>query len=253
MTVVVRRDPPISWIIIDRRDKGNSLDYGEARQLAEKIRGECSGGETSVVVLTGAGDRFFSTGVDLGSVAEVRDEGDAWRLMYEGLGAVCGAVHDCDKPVIAALNGHAIGIGFEILYHADIVVAVRNAKLGTPAVKWGMVPPATPTIGPWLIGYKNAAILALTGRLVSAEEAQRMGLVNIVVEDSRELTRVVEEIAEEIASNDQWAVRSVKRLLRGARPTVYLERGLSSLVYSTVRRETRERAQGFFERKKRRE
>lgn len=250
MTVLVRRDPPISWVIIDRQDKGNSLDSEEARRLAERIREECTTGETSVLVLTGAGDRFFSTGVDLGSVAEVRDEKDAWRLMYEGLGAVCGAVHDCEKPVIAALNGHAIGIGFEILYHADIVVAVRSAKLGTPAVKWGMVPPATPTIGPWLIGYKNAAYLALTGRLVSAEEAQKMGIVNIVVEDREELVRVVEEIAGEIASNDQWAVRSIKRLLRGARPSVLVERGLSTLVYSTVRRETRERARGFLERRK---
>ncbi|MMZ63167.1 1,2-epoxyphenylacetyl-CoA isomerase [compost metagenome] len=132
-----------------------------------------------------------------------------------------------------------------------MVVAVRGAKLGTPAVKWGMVPPATPTIGPWLIGYKNAAYLALTGRLVTAEEAHRMGIVNIVVDSEEELVRVVKEVAAEIASNDQWAVRTIKRLLRGARPAALLERGLMSLVYSTSRRETRERARGFRERKRR--
>ncbi|MCE4626090.1 MAG: enoyl-CoA hydratase/isomerase family protein [Desulfurococcales archaeon] len=250
MAILVKRDPPISWVIIDKQDKGNSLDYEEARLLASKIKEECEVKDTSVVVIRGAGNKFFSAGVDLTSVAKIKDEGDAWKLMYEGLGGVCEAVYNCEKPVIAAVNGHAVGIGFEILYHADIVVAVKNAKLGSPAVRWGMVPPATPTIGPLLLGYKNAAYIALTGRLLEAQEARRMGIVNFVVEDEEELIEKVKEIASDIANNDQWAVRSIKRLLRGARPSVLLERGLMSLVYSAARKETRERARGFVERKK---
>ncbi len=247
--IKVERDPPISWIIIDREDKGNSLDFEHAKLLAEKITEECSNQDTQVIVLRGAGSRFFSTGVDLESVANVRDEKDAWKIMYEGLGGVCNAIHECDKPFIAAINGHAIGIGFELLHAADIAIAVKHAKLGTPAVKWGMVPPATPTIGPWLIGYKRAAFLTLTGRLISAEEAMECGIVNIVVEDENELISKVKEIVNSIIENDQWAVRMSKRLLRESRLRMNLQRGLITLVYSTARKETRDRARKFFEKK----
>ncbi|MCE4620638.1 MAG: enoyl-CoA hydratase/isomerase family protein [Desulfurococcales archaeon] len=249
MPIRVERDPSISWVIIDREDKGNSLDYEHARELARAIAEECQATETSVVALTGSGTRFFSTGVDLASVAEVRDEKDAWKLMYEGLGGICGALHECSKPVIAAVNGHAIGIGFELLHAVDIAVAVKGAKFGTPAVKWGMVPPGTPTVGPILLGYKTAAYLVLTGDLISADEARDRGIVNIVVEDHEELRKTVREIAEKIAGNDQWAVRMAKELLREARSRANIQRGLMALVYSTARKETRERTKEFFKKK----
>ncbi|MCE4600839.1 MAG: enoyl-CoA hydratase-related protein [Desulfurococcales archaeon] len=249
MPIRVERDPLISWIIIDREDKGNSLDYEHARELANAIKGECEDQNTTVIAIRGAGERFFSTGVDLESVAKITGTDDAWKIMYEGLGGVCRALSECSKPVIAAVNGHAVGIGFELLYASDIAVAVRKAKLGSPAVKWGMVPPATPTVGPWLIGYKRAAFIALTGLLITAEEALEYGIVNMVVDNVDELVAKVREVAEAIASNDQWAVRTAKELLREARPHLMLQRGLMSLVYSASRPETVERARGFLDSK----
>jgi enoyl-CoA hydratase/carnithine racemase len=248
--VSVRREGPVSWVVIEREERGNSLDYEHARMLAEAVEAECGAPETVVVALRGAGSRFFSTGVDLASVAESRGTGDAWRLMYEGLGAVCRAVAGCGKPVVAAVNGHAIGIGFELLHAADIAVAVRYARLGTPAVRWGMVPPATPTVAPWLIGYKRAAYLVLTGDLISAEEAERYGIVNFVVDTIEEMEEKVREIAGKIAGNDQHAVRLARELLREARPHLMLQRGLLALVYTTARPETSERARSFFESKR---
>ncbi|MEB3851372.1 MAG: enoyl-CoA hydratase/isomerase family protein [Desulfurococcales archaeon] len=252
MPVHTRRDGPVSWVVIDREGKGNSLDYEHARLLAEAVRGECGAPGTSVVAIRGAGDRFFSTGVDLESVASIGGPGDSWRLMYEGLGGVCRAVAECPKPVVAAVNGHAIGIGFELLHAADIAVAVRWAKLGTPAVRWGMVPPATPTVAPWLIGYKRAAYLVLTGDTITAEEAARQGIVNFVVDSVEELEAKVVEVAERIAANDPWAVRMARELLREARPHAMLQRGLLALVYSAARPETVERARGFVESRRRR-
>ncbi len=239
------------WIIIDREDKGNSLDYEHLERLAEEIKRACSDRETVALVITGKG-RFFSTGVDLGSVASIEgDAGKAWKLMWEGLGGVCKALLHCDKPVIAAVNGHAIGIGFELLYAADIAVAVRNALLGSPAVRWGMVPPASTTIAPLLVGYKRAAWIALTGETITAEEAERMGFVNKVVDSEVELEAEVDAIVESIAEADQWAVRQAKKLLLLSRQAVPVEAGLEALAFSAARRETSDAARLFIEKKKR--
>ncbi len=239
-----------SLIMINRPEKANSLDQEHARLLANAIKEECTREDTSVIVITGAGDRFFSTGVDLGAVASVKTTDDAIALMGEGLGGVCKAISRCEKPVIAAINGHAIGIGFEMVLASDLAYAVRYAKLGSPAVKWGMVPPASPTIGPQTIGYKNAAYIVLTARLVSAEEAWRMGVLNGVVDNVDELYKVVEEIAEDISKNSKWAVTNALKLLRASRPHTLIEAGLRTLITSTARNETVERARGFVEKNK---
>ena len=251
LPVRVVRGRRVAWVVIDRVEKGNSLDLEHILALRRAVEEACGDPGASVVALRGEGDRFFTTGVDLGSVAGVEGPGDAYRLMWEGLGGLCRAIGECGKPVVAAVNGHAVGIGFELLYAADIAVAVRWAKLGTPAVRWGMVPPATPTVGPWLIGSKWASYLALTGELITAEEAWRIGLVNFVVDSVEELVGKVEEIAEKIAGNDAWAVGMVRRLLRQARPEAMIERGLLALTLSTARPETRERARGFIESRRR--
>jgi len=238
---------PISWVVIDREEKANSLDLDHALQLAETIHQACSDEATRVVALRGAGERFFSAGVDLEAVAGLAGPEDAWKLMYEGLGGVCNAVASCGKPVIAAVNGHAVGIGFELLYAADLAWAVEHAKMGSPAVKWGMVPPASTTVAPWLVGAKRAAYIALTGRLITALEAERMGFINGVVPGVNELLETVRGVAEDIARADPWAVSLARRLLAGARPHSMVERGLLALAQSAGREEVRRRARGFLE------
>ncbi len=245
MPVRVERRELVSWVVIDREDKGNSLDYDHAVQLAKAIRGECSSSETVVVAVRGVGKRFFSTGVDLSAVAGVRSIEDGLKLMYEGLGGVCRAVLECRKPVIAAVNGHAVGIGFELVNAADMAWAVKWAKLGSPAVKWGMVPPGTTTMGPLLVGVKHASYIVLTARLVSAEEAYRMGFLNGVVDSLEELETTVNSVAKDIAANDRWAVEQALALLRSTRIHAFLDLGVKTLTISTVRRETVERALTF--------
>ncbi len=249
MPVHVEPRGPVSWVIIDRVEKGNSLDYEHAVALAEAVRGACGDPETRVVALRGAGDRFFSTGVDLEAVARVEGVEDSLRLMAEGLGGVCEAVVSCPKPVIAAVNGHAVGIGFELVVASDMAWAVRGARMGSPAAKWGMVPPASTTIAPLLAGYKQAAYIVLTGRLVTAEEAYRMGFLNGVVDTVDELVETVESVAGDVARLDPWAVATAKRLLSEARARLLTERGLLALTLSAARREARERARGFLESK----
>jgi enoyl-CoA hydratase/carnithine racemase len=250
MPVKVEVKGPVSWVIIDREDKANSLDYEHATLLAKALSDECSNPETSVVALRGSGSRFFSTGVDLGSVASVESVEDALKLMGEGLGGVCRVVTSCQKPVIAAVNGHAIGIGFEIVVASDLAYAVKGIKMGTPAVKWGMVPPATPTIGQTVLGQKQAAYLVLTGDIITSDEAFKMGLLNGLADNVDELTKMVEDVAGRIAENSRWAVGEALRVLRASRPHHLTEISLRSLIVSTARRETWERARSFVEGKK---
>ncbi|MEB3764731.1 MAG: enoyl-CoA hydratase/isomerase family protein [Desulfurococcales archaeon] len=250
MPIRVEHLDKASLIIIDREEKGNSLDYRHAVELARIIREECENPETVAIVITGSGERFFSTGVDLESVAEITSIDDSIKLMGEGLGGVCKAVSSCKKPVIAAVNGHAVGIGFELVLASDLAYSVRGAKLGSPAVKWGMVPPASTTLGPLILGYKNAAYIVLSGRLMTAEEAFRMGVLNGVVDDREELLNTIKKLVEDIASNSQWAVENALTLLRSSRPYPLVEAGLRSLITSAAREETRNRARSFIEKKK---
>ncbi|MCE4624292.1 MAG: enoyl-CoA hydratase/isomerase family protein [Desulfurococcales archaeon] len=250
MPIRVERWEHVSWVIIDREDKGNSLDYEHARQLADIIRRECEEPSTAVVALRGAGSRFFSTGVDLESVANVRGAEDAMRLMGEGLGGVCKAITGCSKPFIAAVNGHAVGIGFEMVVASDLAFAVRGVKMGSPAVKWGMVPPASTTIGQYIMGQKSAAYIVLTGELLPSDELYRMGLLNGLVDSVEELVSMVEGVAAKIAGNSRWAVREAVRVMRASRMHHLTEIGLRSLILSTARPEAAERARGFLERKR---
>ncbi|MEB3757500.1 MAG: enoyl-CoA hydratase/isomerase family protein [Desulfurococcales archaeon] len=250
MPIVVERDDLISWIIIDRVEAGNSLDKPHLDELAAKIREECEEPSTRVVVVTGRGEKFFTTGVDLGATSRVRGLDDAWSLMYEGLGGVCLAMTGCRKPVIAAINGHAIGAGMELLNAVDLAVAVRWAKFSSPAVRWGMVPPGTPTLGPFLFGAKNAALVALTGRTFTAEDVLRMGFINMVVDSTEELRREVRKLAEDIAKGEPFAVEQTRRLLADSRLHFWVDRGLRALAESTARPVVAERASEFLKGKR---
>ncbi len=250
MPVRVERKGRTSWVIIDRESKGNSLDVEHARLLREAIQGECARPDTSVVALRGAGERFFSTGVDLESVASIGSADDAVRLMMDGLGGVCRSIIECSKPVIAAVNGHAVGIGFEIVVASDLAGAVRGVKMGSPAVRWGMVPPASTTIGQYILGQKLAAYIVLTGDLLRSEDLYRAGLLNAVFDSVGELESWVESVAEKIAANSPWAVREALRVMRASRMHHLTELGLRALTLSASRREAAERARGFLEGKR---
>jgi enoyl-CoA hydratase/carnithine racemase len=241
----------VSWVIIDREEKGNSLDYDHAVELAAALEESCRREESTVVALRGAGERFFSTGVDLDWIATLSGAEGAASLVYHAFSRLTRAVLECGKPMVAAINGHAVGIAFELVQLADLAVAVKGAKLGVPAVRWGMVPPISTTLTPILHSYKVAGYLALTGRLVTAEEAERMGLVNVVVESVGELEEWVEELASDLSRLDPWALAQARAMLRRSLAASLIESGLQALAISATRPETARRAASFSKRKKR--
>lgn len=239
----------VSWVVVDREEEGNSLDYDHAIGLSSALEEACRDEETVVAALRGAGERFFSTGIDLNWVASLSSVEGAASLVYEAFGRVFHAILECKKPVVAAVNGHAVGVAFELVQLADMAVAVRDAKLGVPAVKWGMVPPVTTTLTPILYGYKVASYLALSGRLITAEEAKRLGILNAIVDDVAQLEGWVEEFASDISKLDPWAVAQARMLLLRSNTTSLLELGLHAFAVSAVRRETSERASTFSKKK----
>ncbi len=241
MTIDVERSEHVSWVIVDRQEAGNSLGLKDTLELTTTITRECSATGTSVVAITGAGEKFFISGIDLKETAEVTDLDQAWRLMYEGLGGVCRAIFSCRKPVIAAVNGYALGAGFEMLYAADLAYALRHARLGVPPVKYGMVPPASSTIGVLLANSKLISYLVLTGEMITADDALRYGLINDVVDDLPSLRRKVEEVAAKIVANEPEAVYAARALMAEAKMQWLSDKGLRTLAAFTARPAVRRR------------
>jgi enoyl-CoA hydratase len=164
------------------------------------------------IIVTGAGDRAFIAGAD---IAEMKDKSPSEALAFARLGqAVCSAIEAAPQPVIAAINGYALGGGCEIALACDIRLASETAVLGQPEVALG-VPPGwggTQRL-PRVIGPGLARELIYTGRRVGAEEALRIGLVNAVYPPAELLERA-RALAAEIARNAPVAVRLSKEAIR---------------------------------------
>lgn len=175
----------------------------------------------SALILTGAG-KSFCAGGDLKAIRERTGIGpqsppDATRLNYRrGVHAIIRALADVEVATIAAINGHAIGLGLDIGILCDMRLAAASAKMASSFVKVGIIPGDG---GAWIlthaIGAMRAAELALTGDTIDAEEAQRIGLVSRVVPDEQ-LMAEAHKLAERVAVNPPRAVRLAKRLLREA-------------------------------------
>jgi len=241
-----RRDE-VEILTLNRPQKRNALNL----QLVEALHAVLGALEADpavrVVVITGAGEHFMA-GAD---VAELRD-----RRTPEALAGINSTlfrrIEELPVPVLAAVRGFALGGGCELALSADLRVAGRSARLGQPEVGLGIVPGAGATYRlPLLVGMGMAKELVLTGRIVEAEEALRIGLVNRVVEDDR----VLEEsllLAEGIRRQGSLAVRLAKLALNAQRHGLSEGQRLESLAQGILfeSREKMERMSAFLERKR---
>jgi enoyl-CoA hydratase/carnithine racemase len=211
----------IAWLTLDRDDVRNELTgTGLATEIAAVARWVNGADGISVLVVSGTG-KSFSAGGNIKDMAARGGSfaGDAYALQdvyRRGIQQMSLAMHSCEVPTIAAVNGAAIGAGFDLACMCDIRVAARGAKMGETFVNLGIIPGDG---GAWflqrLIGYERAALLTLTGRVFDADEALRLGIVSDVV-DPDALPVRVGELAAEIASKPPAAVRLTKRLLVSA-------------------------------------
>jgi enoyl-CoA hydratase/carnithine racemase len=193
---------------------------------------EAAPGDVRAVVVTGSGDRAFSAGSDVKRFESYR--GPAGRAHFEREEAVFKRLADLPMPTIAAIEGNALGGGLELALACDIRVASERASLGLPEVRLAVTPGAGGTQRlPRVVGVGRAKELTLTGRIIDALEAQRIGLVSRVVPVGRAVA-AADEIAAEIAQRGPLAVREVKRLI-DLSPDVDIQSGIAAEIDSSER------------------
>jgi enoyl-CoA hydratase len=210
MTVQTERRGRVLVVTIDRPEVRNAVDRTTAEALTAAFETFDADDELAVGVLTGAGGTFCA-GADLKAIGEGRPN----RLEADGPGPMGPTRMRLSKPVVAAVEGHAVAGGLELALWADLRVAARDAVLGVFSRRWGvpLVDGGTVRL-PRLIGQSRALDLVLTGRAVGAEEAERIGLVNRLSEPGRALTDAV-TLAAELAAFPQACLRSDRMSLLG--------------------------------------
>src|SRR5215471_1247592 len=205
MSVHYEPDGSIVVITLDRPEVANAIDRPTAEALADAFRRFEADDSLSVAVLTGADGRFCA-GADLKAMRE--DASRVTRVAPDGDGPVGPTRMLLSKPVIAAVEGHAVAGGLELAAWCDLRVAADDAVFGVFCRRWGIPLMDGGTIRlARLIGHSHALDLILTGRGVSGEEALRMGIANRLVPPGRALAEAIAP-ANEIASRPQAALRS---------------------------------------------
>lgn len=221
-----RSEGGICWLVINRPDAANALTGAMRDRLADWVDESSADLAVRAVVITGAGDRAFCTGADLRGgrgAGPPRPEGapenavgDAARTIRRGWQRLVNAVLDCEKPVVAGLNGTAAGGGMHLALACDIIVAAEEAKFVEVFVRRGIAPDAG---GAWLltrlVGIQKAKELFFFGDDLPAPEAYRLGLVNRLVPRS-ELEATVRELAERLAAGPTKAIGVAKWLANRA-------------------------------------
>jgi enoyl-CoA hydratase len=209
----------IALITLNRPEARNALNPEVAVRLAEAWEAVRDDDDVRVAILTGVGSAFCA-GADLGQLIPLysgaRKPENAWdeRIVADRYLTRRALLRDFDpgKPVIAAINGHAIAGGMEIVQGTDIRVSVPEAKFGVQEVKWAIFPAGGSTVRlPNQLPFAKAMELLLTGDLVTADEALQLGFLNYVTADPLVKAR---EIAAKIAANGPIAVRAIRRSAR---------------------------------------
>jgi 2-(1,2-epoxy-1,2-dihydrophenyl)acetyl-CoA isomerase len=219
------RDDAVLTITLDRPDVHNALDWRTRDALVRALEQASADLAVRVVLLTGAGDRAFCTGADLRvpmptppkpEGAPPRAQGEVARGIATGWQRVITAVLDCEKPVVAAVNGTAAGAGMHLALACDVVVMADTAKLVPVFVRRGIAPDAAGAyLLTRLVGPQVAKRLYLFGDDVPAEEAQQLGLVSQVV-PARELMATAAALTARLAVGPTRTLAATKRLVNRA-------------------------------------
>src|SRR5579859_6963740 len=226
----------IAYVTINRPEKLNALNMAVMGELREAFTAVRDNADVRVALLTGSGEKAFVAGAD---ISELNKNNPVEAKAYTHKGqAVLDLIENLGKPVIACLNGYALGGGCELAMACSFRLASDNAKIGQPEVKLGIIAGYGGTQRlPRLVGKGRAMQLVLTGEMISAQEAYRIGLVNEVT-SSAELIPRAEAIAQKIIASAPLAVQySLEAINKGLEMTLpealYLEAVLFSVACSS--------------------
>lgn len=207
-SIIYEKRENTAWITFNRPKALNAQNQILLSELTGVLEEANKDDEVRVMVITGAGEKAFSAGADIAEIL-------TWSTLdfvkkFKGSKRAYELIREIPKPVIAMVNGYALGGGCEIAMACDIIIASENAQFGLPEITIGAIPGGGGTqVLPRLIGEKRAKELVFTGDFVSAEEAWRIGLVNRVVPREK-LRETVEELARKLKSKSPAIMRFAK-------------------------------------------
>ncbi len=233
--LVEKLDGHVAMVTFNRPEKLNALNLEVRRALFAALAELRDDDDVRVVVLTGAGEKAFIAGADIGEFEGMAPV-EQYRAMQRG--NVFSAMEEFPKPIIAMINGYCLGGGCELSMACDIRVASSRAKLGQPEINLGIIPGGGGTQRlPRLVGEGQAMKMIMTGEIISASEAERIGLVEKVFEpeDLRDSTL---ELARTMASRSPMALQAAKESILAARRMpldegLKFERAWFGLLFST--------------------
>lgn len=238
----------IAIVKINRPEAKNALN-GEVRKQLAQIFSELSfNDEINAVVLTG-GNEVFAAGADLKEMATATST----EMLLRHTERYWNAISQCPKPVIAAVNGYALGGGCELAMHADIIIAGKSAVFGQPEIKVGLMPGAGGTQRLFrAVGKFHAMRMIMTGAMVKAEEAYIIGLVSQVTEDDQTIPTAI-QMAQSLAKMPPIALQQIKEVALMSEDVplnagLTLERKAFQLLFSTE--DKNEGVQAFIEKRK---
>jgi enoyl-CoA hydratase/carnithine racemase len=191
-------------VTLNRPEAGNALNGALSSALHAELTAAGENPEVRAIVLTGAGEKIFCAGMDLKAFAAGED------LAKIGLGFA--ALRDSKKPLIAAVNGHALAGGFEVVMGCDLIVSVDTARFGIPEVKRGLFAAGGGVRLPARIPLAVAMEMGLTGDPISADRAKELGLINEVVPAGK-LMEAAMALAARVTANGPLAVQATKELM----------------------------------------
>ncbi len=248
-SILVSVDGGVASVVLNRPDVRNAIDKAMIDELHHALDKLGARDDVNAVIFSGAGGKAFAGGAD---IAQLRA-----RKSPEALQAINARlfqrIEEFPAPTIAAITGFALGGGCELAMACDLRVAGRGAKFGQPEVSLGIIPAAGGTQRlPRLVGLGRAKELIFTGRIVDAAEAERIGLVNFVVDDDRVLARA-HALAADIAKQGRAAVRMAKIALNASSRTgqdagFLIEKVAQAVLFDSADKHARMTA--FLEKKK---
>jgi crotonobetainyl-CoA hydratase len=205
----VTRNGPVLEVVLDR-PKANAIDAATSRVMSETFVKFRDDPELRVAIVTGGGEKFFCAGWDL--KAGAAGEGPVSDYGEGGFGGI-QELPNLNKPIIAAVNGMAVGGGFELALSADMIIAAEHARFALPEIKAGTLADAATIKLPRRIPYHVAMDLLLTGRWMESAEAQMRGLVNEVVPAGELMTRA-RALAKMLAEGPTLVFAAIKEVVR---------------------------------------
>ena len=214
--LIVRHEPPLGWLILNRPEVRNALNFKTWVRIAEGMRELDDDPDVRVIIMRGATPEAFISGADISEFPAMRANAAQARAYRDAPNRAVVSLLESPKPVIGMLSGVCIGGGVQVALACDIRIAARGTRMGIPAARLGLAYPLEGVIMlAHTVGHANARDILFSARLFDADEAHSMGLVNRVVEPDK-LEENVREYATKMAINAPLTMGAAKLAIREA-------------------------------------